>query len=343
LKVYKDNTDGTREEARAHRCWRMLHDQPNPLQASHRFWATATVHFLLWGNVFIEKLRNEFGLVDELWLVKPWTVSIEWDSGLRRKRFIEESPDGRRVWTDEQMLHIPGFSTDGLVGRSPIGTAREALGTVLARERFESDFYGRGGVLPGVLKHPQKLSGEAQDRLKARFKTILQANEWAVLEEGMEANPLSMPLADMQFVESKQLSIRDCANLFNLPVSFLNGSSGDSLTYATVESNQIQFAQVTIAPIVNAIAKALTRDPSLFPQSVFLAEFVIDGIHRGDMHSRVEYYKTMTDMKAMTVNEVRAIENLPPIDGGDSIAPEPPPPPVMVPAQEEQANAVENP
>ena len=114
-----------------------------------------------------------------------------------------------------------------------------------------------------------------------------------------------------------------------LPVSFLNGSSGDSLTYATVESNQIQFAQVTIAPIVNALAKALFADPSIFPQNVFFPEFVIEGIHRGDMKSRVEYYEKMAGIKAITPNEVRAFENLPPLPGGDEIAVPPPavPPP----------------
>jgi HK97 family phage portal protein len=181
-------------------------------------------------------------------------------------------------------------------------------------------------VLPGVLNHPRLLSKEAKDGLKNSFKEILNKGEWAVLEEGLTATPLSMPLEDMQFVESKNLSLRDIANLFNLPVVFLNGSTGDSLTYATIESNEIQFAQMTLAPIVNAIAKALSADPSIFPQNVFFPEFVIDGIHRGDMKSRVEYYEKLTNIQAMTPNEVRALENLPPLPGGnDVVEPKPPP------------------
>jgi hypothetical protein len=96
-----------------------------------------------------------------------------------------------------------------------------------------------------------------------------------------------------------------------------------------VESNQIQFAQVTLTPIINMFAKALARDPSIFPQNAWFPEFLVDAIHRGDMKSRVEYFKTMVDIGAMTINEVRAIENMPPLPHGDSgpaPPPEPPPP-----------------
>jgi HK97 family phage portal protein len=314
LKVYKDLGEGDREEARTHRCWTMLHDQPNPMQPAHRFWATACAHYLLWGNVFIEKLRGQLGLVEELWLHDPSQVRVEWDPGLRVKQFTQQTAtEGKKTWSTEQMLHIVGFSLDGLLGVSPIGTVRESVGTALAREQFEGHFYRRGGMLPGVLKHPARLGVDGKQNLRTSFRQTLAGNEWALLEEGVEAQQLSMPLQDMQFVESKNLSIRDVANIFNLPVSFLNGSSGDSLTYATVESNQIQFAQVTITPIANAFAKAIASDPSIFPQNAWFPEFVIDGIHRGDMKSRVEYYKEMVGIGALEVNEVRAYENLPPL------------------------------
>jgi HK97 family phage portal protein len=327
LKVYKDLGDRDRVEARSHRCWGMLHDAPNPLQPAHRFWSTAVAHYLLWGNIYIEKLRGQLGLVEELWLLDPALTSVQWDPNSRTKRYVQERFDGRKIWGNDEVLHIPAFSTDGIVGKSPIAVARESLGTALARETFEGHFYQRGGVLPGVLTHPGNLSEDAQKRLKESFRKVLASNQWAVLEEGLTANPLSMPLQDMQFVESKNLTTRDIANIFNLPVSFLNGSSGDSLTYATVESNQIQFTQITIAPIVNALAKALALDPSIFPQNAWFPEFVIDGIHRGDMKSRVEYYEKMAGIKALTRNEIRALENLPPVAGGDDFAQQPQPPP----------------
>jgi HK97 family phage portal protein len=312
----------------------MLHDQPNPLQPAHRFWSTACAHYLLWGNVFVEKLRGQMGLVEELWLLDPAATSVEWDKNVRVKRFVQHTTEGKKTWSGEQVLHIVGFSTDGLIGRSPIATARESVGTALAREQFEGGFYQRGGSIQGVLTHPQTLSEEAKQRLKLSFDQERRTGHFPVIEEGIEITPISMPLEDMQFVENQQMSLRSIANIFNLPVSYLNGSSGDSLTYATVESNQIQFAQVTLTPIINMFAKALARDPSIFPQNAWFPEFLVDAIHRGDMKSRVEYFKTMVDIGAMTINEVRAIENMPPLPHGDS-QPEPPSPP---PDQEMQSS-----
>jgi HK97 family phage portal protein len=266
------------------------------------------------------------GLVEELWLLDPAATSVEWDKSVRVKRFVQHTPEGKKTWSGEQVLHIVGFSTDGLIGRSPIGTARESIGTALAREQFEGQFYGRGGKVQGVLRHPQTLSPDAQDRLKVSFQQARRTDGWPVVEEGIDISTLTMPLEDMQFVENQNLSLRAIANIFSLPVSFLNGSSGDSLTYATVESNQIQFAQVTITPIINMFAKALASDPSIFPQNAWFPEFLVDAIHRGDMKSRVDYFEKMVNLGAMTINEVRAIENMPPLPHGDS-PPEPPPEP----------------
>jgi HK97 family phage portal protein len=326
LKVYRDIDDDNRQEARQHRAWRMLHDMPNPATTAHRFWATAAAHYLLWGNVYIEKLRNEMGLVEELWLRDPASIVVKYDFNTHIKTFFQDTIEGRKTWGEGEMLHILGFSMDGIIGISPISMVKESMGSALARERFEGKFYSRGGTLPGTLEHPAGLSQQAQQNLKADFKKILAAGEWAVLEEGMKANQLSMPLADMEFVASKQLSRTDIALIFHLPPAYLGGSTGDSLTYANVEQNQIQFAQFAVAPITNAIEKSIQQDPGIFPQSVFVPEFELKALLRGDAKTRSEFYKTLSEIKAITVNEVRGLENMPPVPDGDSLdlAPLPP-------------------
>src|SRR5262245_41702755 len=83
LKVFRDlslvptNPSTGVEEAVDHRCYRMLHDMPNPFTPAHRFWSTVATHQLLWGNWFLEKLRGVDGLVNELRLVHPATVEVQ--------------------------------------------------------------------------------------------------------------------------------------------------------------------------------------------------------------------------------------------------------------------------
>ncbi len=313
LKVYRVMDDDDRVEARTHRSWRMLHDKPNDETTAHAFWSTVTAQLLLDGNSFIWKERGEFGEVESLYLIDPSSVTIEWDG--RKKVFVQQGSEGRRAFTSEEVLHIMGFSLDGIIGCSRITYCREALGTAIGRARFEGEFYAQGAKFPGVIEYPGRLGEQGVKNLAAAMAAKHggpgQRHKVPVLEEGATFKPVGMSLADMQFVENSQMSRADIATMFNLPASYLNASSGDSLTYATTESNQIQFAQMAIVPITNRIAKALTTDPSLLPWNVMYAEFVLEKLLRADMKTRAEYWASMKTTLGLDPEFIAARENIP--------------------------------
>lgn len=313
LKVYRVVEDDDRVEARAHRAWRMLHDKPNPQTTAHAFWSTVAAQLLLDGNSFLWKDRGPSGEVESLYLIDSSQITIEWDGVT--KRYVQLSREGRRVWTDEQVLHVMGFSLDGLIGCSRIKYCREALGTALGRARFEGEFYAQGATFPGVIEYPGRLGEQGTKNLgnamAARHHGAGNRHKTPVLEEGASYKSVGMSLADMQFVESAQLSRSDIATMFNLPASYLNASSGDSLTYATTESNQIQFAQMAVSPLTNRIAKALSHDPGILPQNVMYAEFVLEGLLRADMKTRSEYWAAMKQTIGLDPEFIAARENIP--------------------------------
>lgn len=331
LKVYRVMDDDDRVEARTHRTWRMLHDKPNPETTARRFWSTVTAQVLLDGNSFLWKERDpETGTVDSLWLLDPASVTVEWNG--REKRFVQESTTGRQVFTSEQVLHIMGLSLDGIIGCSRIAYCRESLGTALARARYEGEFYAQGATFPGVIEYPGRLGEQGTKNLAAamsgRHHGAGNRHKTPVLEEGASYKIAGMSLADMQFVESAQLSRADIATMFNLPASYLNASSGDSLTYATTESNQIQFAQMAVAPMTTTIATALTNDPGILPQRVLYAEFVLEGLLRADMKTRAEYWASMKGTLGLAPEFIAARENIP------QSALEEPEPPVLAEGEE---------
>ena len=320
FKVYKDVGDGERIEARSHPSWKLLNHRPNSSTPAGRFWSTVTVHLLLHGNAFIEKVRGPGGAVEELRILPPSEVSVKWWPKLMDKTFVHTPPFGsdqaKRELDADDVLHIMNLSLDGIVGMSMIAACRSSLGTALARDEFEGVFYAQGTVMSGVVQMPGKVNGkEAADRLKASLKILFAGSSKAhgipVLEEGAEFKQTSSPLRDLQFVESQNLSRTDIAVLFKLPPNFLGGSSGDSLAYSTVEMNQTQFAMHAIAPITNTIAEAVSQDPGILPQNIFDAEFVLEGMLRADSNGRATFYKTMSEIKAMHWDEIRAKENLP--------------------------------
>jgi HK97 family phage portal protein len=341
FKVYRTLGDDEVAVASDHRAWRMLHDQPNPAMPAHRFWSTVTAQLLLWGNAFVRKERNPAtALVDTLWLLDPARVMVEWNPATGEKRYTQQAGGNQPavVYGDTEILHVTALSLNGVVGESVIGRCRDAFGNALARQKFEGGHWDRGALLRGVLETDKTLgvgtqAEEAVKRIRTGFATVYsgvdQSSQTALLEDGMTFKPLSMPLADMQFVEIAELSRSEIAMLFKLPASYLNASTGDSLTYATVEGNQVQFATNAIAPVTNTIQKAISADTSIFPFSSWYAEFVLEGLMRGAHSDRADFYKTMSDIRALTVNEIRARENLKPVPWGD----EPPVPPHLPTAQ----------
>jgi HK97 family phage portal protein len=320
LKTFRDlGADKGVAPAPDHRAYRMLHSAPNPIQPAHRFWSTVVAHQLLWGNWFIEKLRDADGLVAELWLLNPANVVVEWNSAVRRKRFRYTDPmtGVETLYDDDRILHGFGLSLDGITGMSPIQQARESLGKAKARARFEADLYARAPSLSGWIG----VQGQLKDSVKLResWRAIYGAGGddrfgVGVLEEGATFNALTAPLADMQFVESENMSVKAIASLFKLPPAYLGGSTGDSLTYATTESNSIQLATQAIAPVTHNIARWLTFDMGIFPFSSWFAEFELDALMRGDSAARAVFYEKMVGIKALFPDEIRRFENLAPDD-----------------------------
>lgn len=319
FKVFRviDNGEegGERVEARSHRMWPILHDKPNDETPADRFWSTVVTHLLLWGNCYIRKERDlDTGLVDQLWLLDPAQMTVQWDG--RQKSFESWANGRKQTFTGDQVLHIFGLSMNGLTGESPISRCRNTFGTAIARSKFEGGFYRRGARNPAVIEHPGQLGETGTKTLREQFSAwhggVDQMHRVPVLEEGASLKPLSMPLSDMEFVESQQLSRTEIATIFRLPPAYLGGSTGDSLTYATIESNQIQLAQLAIGPWTNTIAKAIYNDPALFPQNVVYPEFVLEALMKADVKSRAEYWKALHDMGVVDEAYIASRENLPP-------------------------------
>lgn len=334
LKCYRTDDNGDPLEANQHRSWRMLHDRPNEITGAEVFWPTAALNRLLWGNVFIEKERGPDGLVNQLWLEPPDGMSVLIDRQNGRKVFRKGTSQTFKEWTSDNMIHIMGPSTDGLLGLSPISVCKQGFAVAMARDKFESTFYGRGATIRGIVQHPGALGETGMKNLRESLNALwggaANSGDIGVLEEAATFQSVSMPLSDMEFVASKQLTATEIASIFHIPAAYLGGSTGDSLTYATTESNKTHFATFALAPIANAIAKALSQDAGIFPQqNTFYAEFVMEGFLRADTATRAAYYeKALEPTKGwLTRAEVRRLENRAERDD------EPPEPPMTIPPE----------
>ena len=282
----------------------LLHRQPNPEMAADELWEIVASHLLLWGNAFLYKKAGALG-VSELWPISPRRVQVSRIDTVRTF-FI----DGRPFYEDD-ILHIRGLSEDGLLGYSPIQVNRQAVANALAQQSFVAEFLNDGGRPSVILRHPQHLSADAARRLKASWDSVGSGGT-AVLEEGVEVEKWTMPLADAQFVEQQQYSDLRIAQMYNLPPSKLGAKSGDSLTYSSTEQQGQDFVTYCLARWLRRIEASLARDPEILPAN-YRPEFLVEGLLRADTKTRFEAYRLGLEAGFLTIDEVRERENLPEI------------------------------
>lgn len=326
LLTYATDENGSRRRAVDHRSYRLLHERPNEFMAADELWELVMVHLLLWGNAYLAKRRDpRTGLLSELHPIDPARVTCAWDTAVNGRRggpIYHLDGDTERRYTPADVLHVRGLGTNGRVGLSPIQAARQALGNVAAQEEFSGRFWKNNARPGGILRHPGELSDRALKRLRASWNAaqggLRNAGQTAILEDGMEWQSLSMPLADAQFIEQAKWGRTEIALLFRVPPYMLAADVGSSLTYSTSEMQSLDFVKWSLRRWLKRIEGALYLDPDVFGQPRFYAEFLIDGLLRADAGTRAEVY-TKALGRWLTPNEVRERENLGPIPGGDTM------------------------
>jgi HK97 family phage portal protein len=101
------------------------------------------------------------------------------------------------------------------------------------------------------------------------------------------------------------------------------GHTDKSTSWGTgIEQMMIGFVMFTLQPYLKRAEQELTR--KLVDADGMFFEFETNGLLRGDSKARSEYFKAGLGGSAgpgwMSPNEVRRLENLPEIPGGDSLS-----------------------
>lgn len=317
LILYRRRSDGGKERAPEHPLYKVLHSQPNAWQTSFEFREMLMGHVALRGMAYAEIRPGPNGVVDQLVPLNPDRVEPkQLDSG-RIVYVHRPNEGGERRLTQDEVFVVRGLSSDGVKGLSPIAVAREAIGLSLAAEEFGARLYSNGAVLSGVLEHPGKLGKTARDNLATsiRERRVGLQNAWSVmiLEEGMKWQTMSMPAKDAEFLENRKFQVTEIARIFRVPPHMIGDL--ERATFANVEQQAIDFVVHTIRPWLVRWEQAISRD--LIGGAEFFAEFLVDGLLRGDVKSRYEAYATGVQNGFLNRNEVRKFENLNPAEGLD--------------------------
>ena len=292
---------------------------PNPLQTAFTWHELIAVHALLWGNHYSAIDIDNRGDVVFLPLL-PWNVTVRVTSDGKRKVYIARLSDGsEKEFREDRILHIPALGSDGLIGISPVRRLRNMYGLAIAAENFGSKFFANDMRPSVILETPAKMNEAAQKNLvNSLYEKFSGAeNKWKVLvlEEGAKMHTVQMPLEDAQFLQTRQLQSSEICAAFKVPPHMVAMTEKTTSWGTGIEQMDIGFAKHTILPWCRKIEQEYAR--KIFAGTDFFAKYSLEGLQRGDIKTRNEAYGIQIQWGVRTRNEVRELEDLPPLPDGD--------------------------
>lgn len=323
LHPYRKLQSGGRAQVTSGLAAKLL-DSPHRDMTPFELWELVSAHALLWGNAYLWLVRDELGRLAYFEGLHPSRVRPgRTSSGVK----VYSIDGGRLDATDirmeggrlvGEMLHIPGFSVDGVLGLSPVEMARQGIGLALAAEQYGAKLFGSGSLAAGVLETDKVLTREQADEVMTRWKQkragLRSAHEVIVLDQGAKFHQLTIPPDQAQFLESRSFQVSEIARMFGVPPHMLMDTTKSTSWGTGIEQQSIGFVVYTLRPWLKRIEQRVTR--VLKPEPVY-ARFSVEGLLRGDSKQRADFYGSMWQLGALSTNEIRALEEQEPVEGGD--------------------------
>jgi HK97 family phage portal protein len=273
----------------------------------------------LHGNAYARIERNARGQVTALWPLMPGDVTID---KLRNGKLRYRIYNGihTEVLLQEEVLHIRGASHDGVIGRSPINIAAGALGLPLSHAETAQSLSTNGLRSSGLISFPQMLTGaqksEYREQVAMKLGGPANAGKLFIADGGAKYETLSFSPEDAEFLESRKLANEDVARIFGVPPTAVGIL--DRGTYSNVEMEAKSLVSNCLSPLAARIEASLHR--CLLTEAgrrTLYIEHNFGSLLSGDVRSRFESYRIGRECGALSPNDIRRLENQPPIANGD--------------------------
>lgn len=319
LKLYEDK-DGKRAQVASNDRYAKLLRKPNPYMTMLNFLKFVVVNMALCGNAFALIERNRNGDVIGLVPLDSKTVTIDTDEDLLY--WVTPSEGDRYPVSPENMLHFKLFSMDGIVGLSPIEHQAETMGLAKAGQQWSARFMRKGGFTGGYVIYEQFLTKAQQAQVMEKFPDVRKADaddigKMAILQGNPKIVPAGISQRDAQFIESQQFQEEALAGIYGVPLWLANRAGKTSIMGSNLEQQLTGYITFGLKPFIDAVEDEF--NDKIFAALSRFAEFAVEGLLRADSAGRAAYYKAALGGSGgsgwMFINEVRAKENLPPLEG----------------------------
>jgi len=330
VRVLRRVDDRTRADASDHGLWNMFNRRPNRWQKPAQFKRMMTAHVLLRGNAYALITRGLRGRVIALTPLHPDRMRVDQLDDMSLAYSYTRKDGQVIVFPQEEILHLAGFSFDGVKGVSVVGLARETIGLSMAMESHGATVFRNGANVTGALKMPagRQLSPEQAEHLRAQMDEYRSGGsregKVIVLEDGLDWQQMALNAEDAQWLDARKFSRGDIAMFFGVPPHMIGDTDKATSWGSGLDSQGQNFVTYTLEDYLTMWEEALNVDcidPATDPQ-VF-TRFNRNALVRGDIKTRWDSYVRAMQWGVMSPNEVRELEDENPREGGDIYYPPP--------------------
>lgn len=222
----------------------------------------------------------------------------------------------------DNMIHVKNWYRryeNPIVGLPVKDVLSTTLAGVKQGQSVQNKMFKHGMNPNSCLKYVGDMSKEAQKKALLDLKEVAGVidNRIFTVPTGWELTPLTLSLADSQFLEMRKYSSGQVAAAMGIPSQMLNDLTKSS--YATATAQQLAFLQTTLSYIIEIYEQEFTA--KLLTEKEFLSgmciKFNLSSLLRSDPVQQATMLRTYVDGSIYEINEARAFAGLPPIKGGD--------------------------
>lgn len=292
--------------ANVHPAHDLIKIKPNAYQTAFEFWETITASALIYGMGYAVIERDERGFAVALHCVHASDVDLREVKG-ERVYIVKDFGAVR----PENMLEIANLQR-----MSPIRLHRDNLGLAKSAMDFGAEYFGQSGQMTGVLTSDQPLKKEQMDMIQGSWNHGAAQAGTKLMPFGFKYQRISISPDEAQFIETRKFQAEEICRIFSVPPSLVQLPS--QTTYNNVEQQNLMFARHTIVPWTQRIEQEVDRKliPA-FQRPEIYTKFRLVDLQRGDTTARSNYFTQMLQAGVLSINEVRAEEELNPVEGGD--------------------------
>lgn len=299
---------------------RLMAIGPNRYQTRVEFFETVMLNLALHGNAYcrIERIAGE-----PRSLLPLMSAQVEAELLRDGSMIYTYTHDSNvNVYAAESIWHLKLYG-NAVIGKSPLAFGRNIISIAQAADKTVSKIYQNGGKPSGVLSLDRLLTPEQRAAARQSFSSLTTGTDerLLVLEQGMKFDQISLSPQDIELLASRRFQNEEICRWFGVPAVMVNDTSGSTTWGSGIEQIVSGFYKLTLRPYLERIEASVFRHLLTEQDRVdgISVEFDFEGLLRSDFRTRLEAYRTAVGGTIMTPNEVRRMEGLTDVEGGDAL------------------------